>query len=296
MLLLMTILSVSMIFLIAPNNTKPSNSENSSETQVNSSSDDLPLFGGIENPLNITDYGNLYDYNKEVNVDNQQETNISYYLDDTHDWKASQINLSVNNIQDTRNWVNDSGFKAPNIYRVYVTGVETNHPYNQPHNPSSIINTIGPIAHNPTYMRVHFTEIAFERYYDYLYVQDGSSNNYLITDVNGTTPIYNVYSPWIPGDTIQLTYRADNQDNFYGYKVDYYEYVNASSNYDINLETWGFNYAENGASGTNTYGSGECGNATAMYVGLYGNFISYYQFDYTYNYSSRFSSKRLYQF
>ena len=281
-LLLMTILGFSMIFLLTQNNVKSPAAENSRETQVNSSSDDSPLFEGLENPLNITDYGNLFDDNKEVDVDNEQETNISYYLDDNHDWKASQVNLSVNNIQDTRNWVNNSGFQAPNIYRVYVTGVETNHPYNQPHNPSSIINTIvEPLAHNPTYMRVHFTQIGFERYYDYLYLLDSTDNYYLISDVDNSTTRYNVYSPWIPGNTIKLTYRADNADPYYGYKVDYYEYVNASSNYDINSETWGFNYAENGASGTNVYGSGECGNATAMYVGLYGNYIDFYDFEYT---------------
>ena len=63
--------------------------------------------------------------------------------------------------------------------------------------------------------------------------------------------------------------------------MDYYEYVNASSNYDIKSDTWGFNYAENGVSGTNTYGAGECGNATGMYVGLYGEYVDNYEFDYT---------------
>ncbi|MHA2288887.1 MAG: hypothetical protein ACXABG_08870, partial [Promethearchaeota archaeon] len=76
------------------------------------------------------------------------------------------------------------------------------------------------------------------------------------------------------------TYSSDNIDEYYGYYVDYYEYINASSNYDINSDTWGFNYVDNGVSGTNTYGTGECGNATAMYVGLYGEYIDYNQFGY----------------
>ncbi|MFX0047735.1 MAG: hypothetical protein ACFE8G_06145, partial [Candidatus Hermodarchaeota archaeon] len=240
---------------------------------------DSVLFEGIELPLNITDYGNLYDSNQDVSLSNQEGLNLTYYLDEIHDWKASQINISVNDIYDTRNWVNNSGFNSPTIFRVYQE-FETSHPYNQPHNPSSVIHTIVG-NHNPTYMRVHFKQLGFERFYDYLYVLDGSDQYHLITDVDNSTSRYNVYSPWIPGDTIQLTYRADNADPYYGYKVDYYEYVNDSSNYDINSDTWEFNYVENGASGTNIYGAGECGNATAMYVGLYGNYIDYYDFDYT---------------
>ena len=245
-------------------------------TNLKLSNSDSILFEGIEESINITDYGTLYNLSQEISLDNQNVVNLTYYLDDNHDWKASKIENSISNIQDTRNWVNNSGFSSPTIFRVYTTGVETDHNYSQPHNPSSITDTIVE-THNPTYMRTHFSEIGFERYYDYLYLLDSDDNYHLITD---TESRYNVYSPWIPGDTIQLTYRADNQDPYYGYHVDYYEYVNDSSNYDINSETWGFNYVENGASETNIYGSGECGNATAMYVGLYGTYIDYYDFDY----------------
>jgi hypothetical protein len=253
----------------------------STPLKIYPASDPDTLFQGYEPALNITDYGNLYKYNQEVSVNNQQELNLTYYLDETHDWKASQTNISVNFIQDTRNWVNNSGFNAPIIFRVYEEAY-TSHPYSAPHNPSSIVNTIiGPAPYNPTYMRAHFTQISFEKYYDYLYILDSDDNYYLITDVNASTSRYNVYSPWIPGDTMKLTYRADNSLEYYGYHMDYYEYVNESSNFDINSETWGFNYAENGVSGTNVYGSGECGNATAMYVGLYGEYKDYYEFDYT---------------
>ncbi|MFX1447194.1 MAG: hypothetical protein ACFFCG_03575 [Promethearchaeota archaeon] len=102
---------------------------------------DSVLFEGIELPLNITDYGNLYDSNQDVSLSNQEGLNLTYYLDEIHDWKASQINISVNDIYDTRNWVNNSGFNSPTIFRVYQE-FETSHPYNQPHNPSSVIHTI----------------------------------------------------------------------------------------------------------------------------------------------------------
>ena len=127
-------------------------------------------------------------------------------------------------------------------------------------------------------MRAHFVNISFERYYDYFHILDENDANQLITDTSFRS---DVYSPWIPGDTMKFTYLSDNLDENYGYYMDYYEYINASSNYDINSDTWGFNYAENGVSGTNTYGAGECGNATSMYVGLYGEYINYDQFYYT---------------
>ena len=237
---------------------------------------DLVLFEGSENALNITDYGNLYNNERQVEVNNQESVNLSYYLDDLHDWEASQINNLIYNIQDTRNWVNNSEFKSPTIFREYQIS-QTTHPYSQNHPISSIVDTITEV-NNPTYMRAHFVNISFERYYDYFFILDENDQYQLITDTDYRS---NVYSPWISGDTMKFTYISDNIDEYDGYYMDYYEYVNASSNYDINSDTWGFNYAENGVSGTNIYGAGECGNATGMYVGLYGEYIDYNQFGYT---------------
>ncbi|MHA2050002.1 MAG: hypothetical protein ACW986_10330 [Promethearchaeota archaeon] len=233
------------------------------------------LFQGSEPSLNITDTGNLYKYNQEVAVSEQEEVNLTYYLDSDHDWEVSTIETSITNIQDTRNWVNNSGFQSPTIFRTYQVS-ETTHPYAQGHNPNSVVDTITETG--ATYMRAHFVNISFERYYDYFLLRDDSNNNHLITDTENRT---NVYSPWIPGDTLKFTYDSDSGTQYYGYYVDYYEFVNASSNYDINSDTWGFNYAENGVSGTNIYGSGEEGNVTGMYVGLYGEYNDIYDFDYT---------------
>jgi len=235
------------------------------------------LFEGNEIALNITDYGNLYKYEQQVEVTNQESVNLSYYLDDLHDWEASQIDNSIYDIQDTRNWVNNSGFKSPIIFREYQVS-QTPHNYSKNHPISSLVDTITEVNNNATYMRAHFVDIGFERYYDYFFILDEDNQYQLITD---TVSRSNVYSPWIPGNTMKFTYFSDNLIENYGYYMDYYEYVNASSNYDINSDTWGFNYAENGVSGTNTYGAGECGNATGMYVGLYGEYIDYNQFGYT---------------
>ncbi|MFW9781785.1 MAG: hypothetical protein ACFFFB_05820, partial [Candidatus Heimdallarchaeota archaeon] len=234
------------------------------------------LFQGIEQSLNITDYGNLYKLNQEVSVSNAEELNLTYFLDTEHEWEVSKIETSVKNVEDTRNWINNSGFESPTVYRKYQTS-ETSHPYSQPHNPNSPVDTITETG--ATYMRAHFVEIGFERYYDYFYLRDGSDNDHLITD---TSNITDVYSPWIPGDTMKFTYEADNLDPYYGYYMDYYEFMNVSSDYDINSDTWGFNYVENGVSGTNKYGAGEFKNATGMYVGLYGELVtSPYAFSYT---------------
>jgi len=239
------------------------------------SNGDTSLFQGIEPSLNINETGNLYKFNQEVAVSEQEEVNLTYYLDSDHDWEVSTIETIITNIQDTRNWVNNSGFQSPTIYRTYQVS-ETPHPYDQGHNPNSVVDTITETG--ATYMRAHFVNISFERYYDYFLLRDASNDDHLITDTENRT---NVYSPWIPGDTMKFTYDSDSSGNYYGYYVDYYEFLNASSNYDINSDTWGFNYVENGVSGTNIYGPGEEGNATGMYVGLYGEFISQEEFDYT---------------
>ncbi|MFX1278161.1 MAG: hypothetical protein ACFFA3_02020 [Promethearchaeota archaeon] len=234
------------------------------QKNLKNANDDSILFQGIEQYINITDTGNLYKTNQEVSLSNQESLNLSYFLDSEHDWQVSKIETSVNNIQDTRNWLNNSGFTSPTTFRKYQVS-ETSHNYTGPHNPNIVVDTITETG--ATYMRAHFTRIGFERYYDYFYLRDSGNNNHLITD---TFNITNVYSPWIPGNTLKFTYEADGSVSNYGYHMDYYEFMNGSSDYDINSDTWGFNYAENGVSGTNTYGAGEHRNATGMYVGLYG--------------------------
>ena len=49
------------------------------------------LFTGIESALNITDTGVLFEENQAVSISNQESTNLTYFLDDVHDWRASEI-------------------------------------------------------------------------------------------------------------------------------------------------------------------------------------------------------------
>ena len=162
---------------------------------------DSVLFEGNENALNITDYGNLHKYEQQVAVSNQGSVNLTYYFDDMHDWEASRIDNLIYDIQDTRNWVNNSGFKSPTIFREYQVS-QTTHPYVQNHPIGNLVDTITE-ANNPTYMRAHFVDIGFERYYDYFYILDENDQIQLITDTFSRS---NVYSPWISGDTMKFTY------------------------------------------------------------------------------------------
>ncbi|MCK4481450.1 MAG: hypothetical protein KAV01_13050, partial [Candidatus Lokiarchaeota archaeon] len=69
------------------------------------------LFEGIGTALNINDTGVLYKSDQEIMISNQEDLNLSYYLDETNNWKVSRIETTINNLQDTRNWVNNSGFQ-----------------------------------------------------------------------------------------------------------------------------------------------------------------------------------------
>ena len=122
------------------------------------------LFQGIERHLNITDKGILYKFDQEVLVSNQEELNLTYYLDEEHDWKISEIQTSIDNIQDTRNWINNSEFKSPIIFRNYTLS-ESLHPYEPDHVFNDINDTI--IEEGALYIRAHFVKLGFERNYDY---------------------------------------------------------------------------------------------------------------------------------
>ena len=232
--------------------------------------DDPILFEGNEIPLNITDFGNLYELNQEVSLTNQEELNLTYYLDDEHDWKVSKIQNSIKNIQDTRNWINSSDLQSPNIWRKYIT-LESDHPYDWDNDETKVPNRIIISETGALYMRIHFINITFERYFDFLFLYDKNDEEYLIDDVNKT----NFYSPWIPGDTIKINYHSDNLYEFWGYKLDFYEFLNESSNININNNSWGFNYKQIGTTGKNYYGSGTIGNVSAMHVDLYSEYVDY---------------------
>jgi hypothetical protein len=232
------------------------------------------LFEGNEISLNITDYGNLYKNNQEISLSNQEELNLTYYLDSAHEWKAYTVENTLKNIVDKRNWINNSGFQSPIIYRVN----DTLDIYGTPHN---YLNNHNPNWNSPqdqitisgvSYIRVHFSRLQFEYGYDFVYITNSTQDNFYY--VNSTSSnVYNFYSPWIFGDTIKLDYDSDGSENFYGYDIDYYEFMNSSSNIDINSANWEFHHHEV-INGWNDHGPGEVDNASAMYVALYGEFIS----------------------
>ncbi|MFX1355858.1 MAG: hypothetical protein ACFFA8_01115 [Promethearchaeota archaeon] len=240
------------------------------------SDSDSPLFEGLEDSLNITDYGNLHKLSDDIEVTNQDQVNLTYYLDDVHDWKVSMINSSISNIKDTRNWVNNSGFQLPNIFRKYLPiPLETPHNYSQNNNPNP--SSPEDYINEPSalYMRAHFVNFSFEPDYDYMYVYDALNEVYYVNDSSG----YDVYTPWIPGNWIKFDYESDNIIQYYGYYIDYYEFINESSNLEIN-SNWGFNYDQIGTTGKNYYGIGEIENTTAAYVATYADYIDYNEFSY----------------
>ncbi|MFX1436024.1 MAG: hypothetical protein ACFFAA_02305, partial [Promethearchaeota archaeon] len=216
------------------------------------------LFQGIEDSLIINDTGNLYDLNQDISASNQEEINLTYYLDDVHNWQTSKIQIEVNNIQDTRIWINNSDFSPIIVFRVNET-------HASPHNYQSNrgrSQTLDPITHSGAIaMRAHFTNISFEDGYDYMFIEDQNDTVYY-TD---TGYKLDFFSPWIRGDTLNCYFQTDYAIVDWGYEIDYYEFVNSSSNYEINSNDWIFN----STTITNTnYGSGNIDGVDSMFVAL----------------------------
>ncbi len=249
------------------------------EIQYLSSDGSTIMFQGIELPLNITDYGNLYKTNQKINLNNENELNLTYYLDEIHDWKVSKIENSISNIQDTRNWINNSDFLSTVIYK-NDTVIESPHNYlpNQGW-PSSAqtITEVGAIA-----MRFHFVNMSFEANVDYLSIADES----LFIKYRDTGFKEDFFSPWIYGEELNIYYFSNGTNQEYGYYIDYYEFVNDSSYYYNNTYSWGFNTVNTyGAS----HGSGDIGNSSGMYVILNSGFLYQSQQYYALYYKDEFS-------
>ncbi|MCK4285706.1 MAG: hypothetical protein KAX18_05860, partial [Candidatus Lokiarchaeota archaeon] len=223
---------------------------------------DQILFEGKEISLNITDYGNLYETEHQVDVTKQEAVNLTYYLDDVHNWEVSKVSTELTNVQDTREWVNSSDFLPITTYRVYEIH-ESAHDYDKNEDRGSTLDTItqtGAIA-----MRVHFTELSYEDGYDYFFIED---ENGVIQLVHNGEDYLDFYSPWFRGEEINCYYESDGVIEYYGYRIDYYEFVNSSSNYNINSYSWGFN---NISSTQTNYGSGQINGSDAMFTSLNGD-------------------------
>ncbi len=226
----------------------------------NSAAGESILIQGNENFLNITDYGNLYKINQEVSLTNQEELNLTYYLDDEHGWKISEIQNSITNIENTREWVNNSDIQNIIVFQENEIH-ESDHYYVTTKNRGNSIDTI--YDERATSMRVHFRNISFVQDSNFIFIDDQDVIIYYVD----TGFKEDFYSPWILGNTLNIYIESSGGD--YGYYVDFYEFLNDSSNIEINEYSWGFNSIK--GIGTKTIsGSSIMGNTSALYLGLYG--------------------------
>ncbi|MFX1586749.1 MAG: hypothetical protein ACFFC1_01235 [Promethearchaeota archaeon] len=234
--------------------------------------DNLNLIEGKLNPLNITDYGNLYNNSQSVSLTNQENINLNYYLDDNHGWKVSEIRANVSNIHDTRDWVAEKDFyELDTPYRKYESfqnydppgNPDHNYTYNLDHDPTNPLNIDNTINENgASAIRLHFSRIEFETDWDILCIYDGNNN----LQFAFTGSANNYYTPWITTDTLKITINSDGLIEWYGYDIDFYEFYNESTNYYVYRNSWGYNNETN----SRNFGPGEIANNTAMYVTLLG--------------------------
>ncbi|MFX1322718.1 MAG: hypothetical protein ACFFAQ_13860 [Promethearchaeota archaeon] len=270
---LLALITLGLLLSINPNIKKHNNDNLNVFNQVFKLSDDnLNLIEGKLDPLNITDYGNLYNNSQSVSLTNQEEINLNYYLDDNHGWKVSEIIANVSNIQDTRDWVAEKDFyELDSPYRKYQSFQNIDPPGNPPHNysynldhdPTNPFNIHSTITESgASAIRLHFSRIEIEIDWDLLCIYDGSNN--LQFAFTGSTTDY--YTPWITTDTLKITINSDGSIQWYGYDIDFYEFYNETTNYYDYKNSWGYN---NGTSSKN-FGPGQIANNTAMYVTLLG--------------------------
>jgi len=236
---------------------------------------DSVLFEGNDISLNITDYGNLYEYDQEISLNNQEELNLNYYLDDINDWEVSKVEMEIKNIKDTRNWINNSGFQPVQIFRKNQI-FESAHDYSSNRDPyNDIDHTI--FESGAYYLRVHFVNMSFD------YQTDATDSDYMVVLNESQSEVFaasgyreDFHSPWSIGETITLSYQSDNNPSTrdYGYYIDYYEIINASSNLELNSVNWKGRYSQSGTYGSNTYGSGNIGGADGMFIGYRGSWFT----------------------
>lgn len=238
------------------------------------------LFQGIESSLNVTDIGNLYELNQEIVGSNLEEIDLTYFIDETRNWKVSKIENNIKDIYDTKNWINNSGFQPVTIFREYQVFASSHNPYASNRDRLTTDNLIQELG--ALYIRAHFTNVSFHNSgiaaeSDHLYIYNSTYYEYL--EFTGSRDDF--YSPWVSGDTLDICYQSDNQNNdYYGYRIDYYEFVNSSSNLNANLKNWKFRFNPNTPWGANTMSSGVKHGVDAMFLGYHGDWANLESFIY----------------
>ena len=266
LLLVSTVIGITYVSLAM--NFRSNVDENEPRENILKISSTPDLFNGVENALNITDSGVLFEENHGVSLSNQESTNLTYFLDDVHNWKSSEINFTVQNIHDTREWVSDADyFDIETPYRKYLSPVVSNidppgfpdHNYTLNLSPTTNHSTI--IEPGAVAMRLHFSRIEIETDWDLLFIYDGDDTlQYLFTGKET-----NFYTPWIRADNLSLSIDSDGSIEWYGYDIDFYEFYNSSSPSYFQYEnSWG--YTSNILS--NNFGPGNISDSSAMFVSL----------------------------
>ncbi|MBY9006804.1 MAG: hypothetical protein KGD63_08605 [Candidatus Lokiarchaeota archaeon] len=223
------------------------------------------MFEGNIDPLNITDFGKLYNNSQSISLTNEEEYNLPYFIDTVHDWNASKIENSITNIQDTRDWVYENDFYELDAPYIRYVSIDSAHNYSAdlddlptiPANVHDNITEIGAAA-----IRIHFTQIEFQFNIDLLCIYDGVFD--LKTAFTGSDSDF--YTPWLAAETLLLTVTSDSSIEWYGYQIDYYEFYNESTNYYNYQSYWDFNNEDTWNPAN--FGPGDIGGNTAMYATL----------------------------
>lgn len=229
------------------------------QTPLLADSDSI-LFEGNENFLNITDYGNLYETEQQIDVTNQEAVNLTYYLDDVHNWEVSEVETQINNIQDERDWVDNGviGSDTELTPTSQVSQSEDSGPsYGKNLNPNNYLATFD--GNDCDYMRIHFVLLEVEYYYDELYISN--QDNTVLDNFAGYYTDF--YTPWYIATELKISMDSDTSVELYGYSVDFFETYNGSM---FTLDSTSWNYFEDTINDPSRLygGTAEIGNRSAL--------------------------------
>lgn len=182
-------------------------------------------YGEVEDyTINIASSDNNYDV-AQVNASFMPWSGYFWPMLDKNIAKCPQAigshNLYENGgpLQDYDNYTANLGVSSSTM------NAESPHPYTDNYD-----NTWPITISNATNIRAHFTRYDIEGHFDFLKILDGSDNQ--ITDYSGgwgEHNVYDVWTPWVEGDTIKIRLVTDYSVYYWGFKVDMVQYVTNGS-------------------------------------------------------------------
>ncbi|MHA1791728.1 MAG: hypothetical protein ACTSVI_03725 [Promethearchaeota archaeon] len=175
-------------------------------------------------------------------VTNSSGQNLTIPIDSLHGWKGTKLNMTISNIEDTRDWIvggsfNDSILDPAQNSNLSIHQQEINYYYpNGTYFPDMTLTDSYQVYSNDSFraMRIHFKEINVNGPQDYVRVLDGEQNPV----ETYSSSVSNTTTSWFETSKFYVGYVSNSNNELENaFIIDYIDYVPVNQTVEVDVES-----------------------------------------------------------